>query len=284
MMNPPGSKISSNATGAGNRSRAFTLIELLVVIAIIAILAALLLPALAAAKEKAKRAQCISNLRQIGLASIMYAGDYRDYFEPAQWNPGWAASGSGFNPWEFDGTLLTTASQLGFNAKNYGSTTINGLVVASAPTIWTCPDRPTLPAPNAWPNPATWSLGYAYYGGITNWNWGANKYVSASPIKTSSSKATWMLASDLVVKIGGAWSDPAAAANTGTYNLPAHAQAGLPAGGNEVFADGSVSWIKANQMYNFYTATGAKTYNFYFYQQDIGSFPIPLANVPRFPH
>ncbi len=65
--------------------RGFTLVELLVVIAIIAILAALLFPALTRGKAKAKQTQCLNNLKQVGLAIHMYAGDFNDSLPGPMW-------------------------------------------------------------------------------------------------------------------------------------------------------------------------------------------------------
>ena len=96
------------------KRKGFTLIELLVVVAIIAILAAMLLPALSRARENARRAKCISNLKQITLACLMYVNDNGEYFPPYDAlvtggsTVGWQVI---LLPYLYSGVPVTSASQ-----------------------------------------------------------------------------------------------------------------------------------------------------------------------------
>jgi prepilin-type N-terminal cleavage/methylation domain-containing protein len=103
---------------AKNCFRGFTLIEVLVVIAIIAILAAMLLPALSAAKEKAQRTYCLNNLKQMGLALNMYAGDFNDSMPWANWD-------NGAPP--VDGWLYSRSGMPNLNAQNWAANRIPAL-------------------------------------------------------------------------------------------------------------------------------------------------------------
>ena len=82
----PGEDGRARKDVVSRNGRGFTLIELLVVIAIIGALASFLLPALKGAKDRAKSAMCLSNLRQLATASILYANSNDDYFPPSSWD------------------------------------------------------------------------------------------------------------------------------------------------------------------------------------------------------
>jgi prepilin-type N-terminal cleavage/methylation domain-containing protein len=152
---PRGGRIEKSG---GPWARGFTLIELLVVIAIIAILAALLLPALAKAKRQAYKAQDVSNLRQLGIASYNYAQDNKDNFP-------------NMNP-AFDGSTDRTGNWM-WDVPDYVANmlTANG----TTPNLCYCPGNPTITADIFWA-----------YGGS-----GSNDYSSADAYRVLGYVFAW---------------------------------------------------------------------------------------------
>jgi prepilin-type N-terminal cleavage/methylation domain-containing protein len=249
----------------GRASTGFTLIELLVVIAIIAILAALLLPALASSKEQGQRTKCLSNLHQLGIAMTGYANDSQDYYIPAK--P--ADNGAQIPPY-----VQYAIDSMWTNAVNAAGVPL----VTNTPSVWACPELQGLPYPDL-VNYPQWIIGYQYFGGFTEWTPQGQAGLipgTHSPVKLSQSQPYWCLAADMVAKINGTWGGSEAAITSpdidASYKyIPPHRKGNAlyPAGGNEVFADGSANWNRIETMCQFTTWTAVNELWFYQKTTDI---------------
>ena len=240
-------------------SRAFTLIELLVVIAIIAILAALLLPALARAKERGRRAGCLNNLRQLAIGVHIYAMDNADKVLSARLNGLYVQNC--LNPPE-----ASAAAAVGL------------MVQSNVVSVWTCPNRPGLPVYE--PSYPQWVLGYQYFGGIESWHNPKGDFPSRSPVKLGLSKPTWTLAADATMKINQSWGGLEPGREFVYANMPQHRNGPsmVPTGANTLFIDGSAQWVKFEKMY-FLTTWDITDRIAYFYQDSADFDPALKAQL-----
>lgn len=272
----PGKTSRSKTPGAA--LKAFTLIELLVVIAIIAILAAILLPALAAAKQKSKRISCLNNLRQLAVGDNVYAADNLDKVIPVRNDiPGPPPTGQ-WIPEDLNVPQADGVKSAGLQFVTNG--------VAS---VWNCPDRPTvqgkLPAFDS--TDSQWAIGYDYFGGMTKWDVNGTMVNAHSPVKFSTSKPYWVLATDALIRGGSGWGTLSGPANYVNgipcfEDIPPHRSSSgvkIPSGGNEVLADGSAGWYKYETMYMFHEYNGFNGVREFFWSQDQSDFDTTLKNL-----
>jgi prepilin-type N-terminal cleavage/methylation domain-containing protein len=248
---------------------AFTLIELLVVIAILGILAALLLPALVGAKQAVK-ANCMSQLHQIGVGMTVYATDHNDYFLSCR------PTSPGRNPTSFNQRALNPAPAAAAATLGLDPTMTNGVS-----KIWCCP---TIAAygnglPTYQEDFKQFLIGYQYLGGITWWYNSAfpNGTPSYSPVRMSQSHATWVLTADCLCKYIDSGPDQAnwyVGGNGPLYVPHLRKNTNHPDGANEGLVDGSVSWVKWESTLELTEYRASYDHN-YFYQAEL-----PAAFTP----